>query len=336
MKKMIAACLIVLLFGAVAHAEILEENDLRIEIEPMYLFRVASSDYTMMYNNDSFRERSMAWRDFNSGNIINHSAMGVQGGLTWWFTESFGVELAGFWTDKASSSCTVHDPVHFWGGSDLVYDQTPGKDFITGNSSGLDVFEYTFETQLFGVEANLVGNFGEDLEWLEYFVGFRYIQYTEDLSTTAYDEYHDYNGQDNDIDWVGITSRNDLYGAQIGVDLEYELLEGLTVGSDAWFALFRNTVTVSRTFESADVTGMLRDDSMSETNWAHGFGFSPELSYKPCDYVALTLGGDFMYLAGISMSAAYFKTVSDLDDDILRPYDNVLYLGAHAGFVIFF
>ncbi|THB65210.1 MAG: hypothetical protein D6E12_13160 [Desulfovibrio sp.] len=328
---------LMLVLPCAALAETIDDNDLRIELEPLYLWRNSSSEYTMLYNTILPGSNVWPWRHFNTGQIQAPAGIGFQGDVTWQLSDFFAIQVGGFWTPEISTSGTQFDPNEpNGGGTDAVYNRSPGNDLNTWASQGLQSLEYTFDSQIWGLEANLRGNLGDDLPWLELYLGYRYISYYEELGTVAYDDLDDYQGTDNEIDRVNIVSSNHLHGAQLGVDVEFELCEGLTVGTDAWVAAFRNLVSVSRDFRTDDRPNNVRDDSMSGANWAYGFGFSPELRYQPWDNVAFTLGGDFIHISNISMAGAYYKTVANLDDDTLRPYDGVVYMGAHAGIVIMF
>ncbi|THB65211.1 MAG: hypothetical protein D6E12_13165 [Desulfovibrio sp.] len=327
---------LLLVLPCAVHAETLEDNDLRIELAPLYLWRNSSSEYTMLYNSNNPGFDVQPWTHFNTGQIQAPAGIGFQGEVTWSFSEYVALQIAGFWTPEISASGTVFDPDPDGGGTDVVYDQTPGNELNTFASSAMHSLEYSFDSQIWGLEANLVGNLGGYLPWLEFYLGYRFIHYSEELSTVAYDDPASYLGQDNRLDHVDISSVNNLHGAQLGVNVEFELCEGLTLGTDAWFGAFINNVTVSRNYLAELVPTDTRDDSMSGSNMAYGFGFSPEITYQPWDNVAFALGGDFIHISNVSMAGAYYKTIADLDDDTLRPYDGIVYMGAHAGIVIMF
>lgn len=335
MKRIILAGILVLLLCPMAHAGATEDNDLRITIEPAHVWRTSATDHHLLIQNDvnNFPSNTKEFSDINEP-----GQYGVQFDVVWQLSDAFALEFAGLWTDTVSSSGVFFDPSlsRPSSGTDAAYDQNPGNDFNTGNSSGVYALDYSFESRLLGAELNLISNWGLDTSWFHYYLGLRYLHYYERVGTAAYDDENDYLRTDDDTDLVDIGTWNNLIGPQIGADLRVEPVEWLTIGADAWIGYFLNSATVSREFESLDLPAQRRDDVTCDSRGTLGMGLSPRASVQILDNVALTLGGDLVWLGGVSLAGAYYSSIADLDSTTLHADGSVLFLGAHGGIVITF
>jgi hypothetical protein len=212
--------------------------------------------------------------------------------------DQFGWQVAGFWAGNFSSTGASLDPSE---DIQAIYagTATPGN-LGFPNSEDSYAMTFTESSSIGGLEASATFELGNDLR---FFVGPRWLRYQASLVTAAFDDSTDFAGLDDDIDRVDISSTNDLFGVQLGVEGMVPLFDAVSIGGRAAVGLYANNATLDRTFSADDGETPFILNPESNTSSVVGFAqsleLSPKVAFAVTDGLDISLGATLLYLNGV-------------------------------------
>jgi hypothetical protein len=282
----------------------------------------------VLYHDDDNNQAEYSIDDL----VDDSTGYGLRVGLGGSIDDEWGFALSALYVGGFGSSGLNVDA-----GNDLdaVFDDDFLGDFdfsYADNFQGIEIDEGGY---LAGLEANLAYDWGG----AQLFFGPRWLRYNSSLDVSFYDDVNDYEGTDNEIDQVSISSTNDLFGGQIGIAGMVDIADGIKLGGRAAVGLYYNSASLDRDF-SSDASPFLTD-SVEDTSTSGGFAQSIELSpaveFAASENLSITLGANLIWFNGVDEPGDHLAGIGaddgsgDLAGDEPGFDRSVLFTGLSAG-----
>lgn len=186
---------------------------------------------------------------------------------------------------------------------------TPGNLFFESSDNAY-ALRQTETSALISGEVNATfesANYG-------FFFGPKIYRYSSALRTDVYDEQDDYDGLDDDIDTVDISSTNTLVGAHLGISGMYDLNDWVSIGGRAAIGLYTNFSALDRSYSdhgsgySAFATSSVSSSS-NTTGFAQSLELSPKVDVALTNNLDLTMGATFLYLNGVDEPGQHYEGI---------------------------
>ncbi len=186
--------------------------------------------------------------------------------------------------------------------------------------NGANAHRLSYSTGLHNFEANRVW-YGWDV--ISTMIGVRYLNIDEQFNFDSID----FNG---DVGRLGLAAENNLYGFQIGGEMDYPSSQRLTVSGSAKVGAFLNAIDESAALVNAGLV------QFANSNREYGFSalgeFGIHASYRVTPRLAVRAGYEFWYIYGLGLAPAQSDgnatplTGINTDED-----SDVLYHGGTVG-----
>ena len=193
---------------------------------------------------------------------------------------------------------------------DAVYDDdvTPGNLHFS-NSDTAYAMTMTENSSVGGLEASATYDMGA----VRFLVGPRWIRYQSSLGTVVYDDENSFIGLGDDIDRVHISSTNDLFGVQAGIEGMFPVTDMISIGGRATVGIYANHATLDRHYSADDTSSPFNTQSVSgsssETGFAQSFEISPRVELAVSDNSSISIGGIFLMLNGVDEPGTHYAQI---------------------------
>lgn len=243
----------------------------------------------------------------------------------------YSLQFSGLYSGQIKAQQDVIDtPRNLSAAYDSDYDHVSGPEnphFSNSDAAYASSFDY--QRELWGGEVNVQRqtNFYD----LTVLGGLRYIGQRNKLNAATFDGINDYQGIDDDIDRVKLTTNNHVFGVQFGVEGKYELIEKVFLGARTTVGVGVNRIEFSSrlTSDSTNMVDVRKKEYLS--HFAAYAEIAPKLTYQYSERLAFNLGGYAMLLNGVSDGTEEYHRVGLPDYDVLEGDDTLLFYGFSAG-----
>jgi hypothetical protein len=226
------------------------------------------------------------------GGGVNDVEYGSQAGFRFniggWIDDNhdFGLEFGGIGFRSNNGDSFFADGPNLYVPVTVPGVNAPGtfivSDPVAGYSGRLNI---TNEMQLWGMEANALGNFLRSDVWSFSMIGgFRYLDLSERLTMEIYSADTLLGGSLTATD--NFRTRNQFYGGQAGIQAD------MTMGR--WFASLRTTVALGATHHTRDARGLSSGDAPPAGTFPNGVFVQPTNSGR-------YTGGDFSIVPQVGL-----------------------------------